>query len=145
MSLSSVVISPCLDTKTTCVGWIVMFAMVCDTYADPRESEKNDPWTRDLTLTIILSNDPDPRPRSKSVRSLQTIRPESSSGTSGASVTATYVSQYFFPSISDIFETAGQVKVVDGPRVCDSTGWSEEIYTGERTFSNVLIKTFDCR
>ena len=144
MSLSSVMMSPSLDTKTTCVRWIVMFAMVCGTYADLRESEKNDPWARDLTLTIILSNDPDPRPPSKSVRSLQTIRPASSAGTSGASVTATYVSQYFFPSISNIFETAGQVKVVDGPRVCDSTGWSEEIYIGKRTFSNIVIKTFDC-
>ena len=106
--------------------------------------KKNDPRARGLTLTIILSNDPDPSPPSNSVRSLQTTRPASSAGTSGASVTATYVSQYFFPSISDMFETAGQVKVVDGPRVCDSTGWSEEIYIGGRTFSNVVIKTFDC-
>ena len=45
--------------------------------------------------------------------------------------------------MSSIFETAGQVNVVEGPRVWESTGWSEEIYIGERTFSNVVIKTFD--
>ena len=96
------------------------------------------------TLALVLSNDPDARPPSKRVRSLQTTRPASSAGTPGASVTATYVSQYFFPSISSMLETAGQVNVVDGPRVWESTGWSEEIYIGERTFSNVVIKTFGC-
>jgi len=96
------------------------------------------------TLALVLSNDPDARPPSKSVRSLQTTRPASSAGTPGAPVTATYVSQYFFPSISSMLETAGQAKVVDGPRVWESTGWSEEIYIGERTFSNAVIKTFDC-
>ena len=44
---------------------------------------------------------------------------------------ATNVSQYFFPLISDILETAGQVKVVDGPRVWERTGWREEIYIEE--------------
>jgi len=43
-----------------------------------------------------------------------------------------------------MLETAGQANVVDGPRVWESTGWSEEIYIGERTFSNVVIKSFDC-
>ena len=97
----------------------------------------------ELTLTLALSNDPEPKPPSNSVRSLQTTRPASSADTSGASAMATYVSQYFFPSISSILETAGQVNVVEGPRVWESTGWSEEIYIGERTFSNVVIKIFD--
>lgn len=121
-----------------------MLAMGCDTYGHPREPGKKLTMVRGLTLTLFLSNDPDPRPPSNSVRSLQTMRPASSASTSGPFVTATYVSQYFFPSSFNIFEAAGQVKVVDGPRVCESTGWSEEIYVGERTFSKVVIKTFDC-
>ena len=59
-------------------------------------------------------------------------------------MTATYVSQCLFPSISSIFETAGHVNVVEGPRVWESTGWSEEIYIGEGTFSDVAVKTFNC-
>lgn len=85
------------------------------------QENRNLPWLGH-TLMLVLSNDPKPRPPSNRVRSLQTTRPASSAGTSGASATATYVSQYFFPSISNIFETAGQVKVVDGPSVCEITG-----------------------
>ena len=122
---------------------MLMFAMGYDVYGILVSQEKKSP-VDDSTLTLVLSNDPEPRPPSNSVRSFQTTRPASSAGTSGASVTATYVSQCFFPSISSIFETAGQENVVEGPRVWESTGWSEEIYIGERTFSNVVIKTFDC-
>ena len=96
-----------------------------------------------LTFALVFSNDPDPMPPSNPVRSLQTTRPASSADTSEVPVTATNVSQHFFPSISEILETAGQVKVVDGPSVLESTGWSEEIYIGERTFSKWCRQNVD--